>query len=387
MEKSLSQRFKNIYPRLFLLVLLGAMIYYHGLFLPFFMALALVYFIGPSLKKWQIRLKNWELTVSLFLATIILGLIIFLALGTSFVLRDLDRFNSSFELLWDQNEVQLDQGASKVKDWINEIYNAEELEQQIEKQIKSLTENQDSSEAEKAFDFSNIGESFDKLKGFFSSSEPQKEKNFEFPKFGFWYQLGSFLLYFVMCLFYYEYFKGLRDRYANPKVSDSLKLFWLDFDQSFVRFFRLRTKIILWQLPLFIVCFLLLDLPGTFIYLFLIFVLLYIPYLHYILLIPMAISALVLSTEIELSYWWIMGLILAAFILNSILEEALLNPKIMEENIGLNPVLMILGLSFWSYALGFWGVMLGIPLTSLSIIYMKRFIAPIWLESTERVEN
>jgi len=190
-----------------------------------------------------------------------------------------------------------------------------------------------------------------------------------------------------MCLFYYEYFKGLRDRYANPKVSDSLKLFWLDFDQSFVRFFRLRTKIILWQLPLFIVCFLLLDLPGTFIYLFLIFVLLYIPYLHYILLIPMAISALVLSTEIELSYWWIMGLILAAFILNSILEEALLNPKIMEENIGLNPVLMILGLSFWSYALGFWGVMLGIPLTSLSIIYMKRFIAPIWLESTERVEN
>ena len=46
---------------------------------------------------------------------------------------------------------------------------------------------------------------------------------------------------------------------------------------------------------------------------------------------------------------------------------------IMEKNIGMNPVVMILALSVWSFVLGLPGLLIGVPLTSLIIIYAKRF--------------
>jgi predicted PurR-regulated permease PerM len=48
----------------------------------------------------------------------------------------------------------------------------------------------------------------------------------------------------------------------------------------------------------------------------------------------------------------------------------------MEKNIGMNPVIMVLGLSIWGYLFGMAGVLFGIPLTSLLIIYTKRFFIP-----------
>jgi len=77
-----------------------------------------------------------------------------------------------------------------------------------------------------------------------------------------------------------------------------------------------------------------------------------------------------------------MSIIVGVFILGSILEEALLIPRIMERHIGLNPVIMVLGLSFWTYLLGFTGVLIGIPLTSLGLIYLKRFILPHWFPAS-----
>jgi predicted PurR-regulated permease PerM len=62
--------------------------------------------------------------------------------------------------------------------------------------------------------------------------------------------------------------------------------------------------------------------------------------------------------------------------LASILEEAILTPWIMEKNIGMNPVIMILALSAWSYLFGLKGLLIGIPMTSLIIIYTKRYFLP-----------
>lgn len=68
------------------------------------------------------------------------------------------------------------------------------------------------------------------------------------------------------------------------------------------------------------------------------------------------------------------GIVLGIFMLASILEEMLLVPKIMEANNGMNPVIMILAVSIWAYVLGLLGVLIAVPLTSLIITYVKRFI-------------
>lgn len=357
------------------------LLYFYGIFLPFFLALALAYGIGPFIQKWQKLLRNWELSVGLFLLSLGLVLVLFLSISAGFIARDMQRFNQSFSLLLEENQSQLDAGAQKVQAWMSEFVDSTDLEQKIREQIASLSSS-DSAKSGLSLSMENISAGFSKLQSFFKSKPAEADKGFQLPQFGFWYQFGSFLLYFVLILFYYPYFESLRERYHNPGLSRNWQQFWTDFNQSFVRYFKLRTRIVLWESLLFLVAFLILDLPGTYLYLILIFLLLYIPYLHYLLLIPMALSGLVLSMELAWPYWLVMSIIVGVFILGSILEEALLIPRIMERHIGLNPVIMVLGLSFWTYLLGFTGVLIGIPLTSLGLIYLKRFILPHWFPAS-----
>jgi predicted PurR-regulated permease PerM len=48
----------------------------------------------------------------------------------------------------------------------------------------------------------------------------------------------------------------------------------------------------------------------------------------------------------------------------------------MERNIGMNPVIMILAASIGSYLFGMVGALIGVPLASLAIIYVKRYFLP-----------
>ena len=354
-------------------MLLLVFLVYYGIFLPFFLALAVAYAIGDRLKKWLAFVEIWELKVSLFLIAFIGALLLFITLSASFIADDVQRFSHSFKVLLDENQAELDAGAQTVKEWTNDIFEDQSLEQMLNEQFASLDSLSESGE----MDWSKLGEQLNKIPNLFKSDK-KEEAQLKLPSFGFWYQFGSFWLYLVLILFNFKYFDELRTRYHSPKLEGSWQLFWRDFEQSFLRYFKLRTRIVLLLLPIFLTAFLILDLPGTYIYILALFVLLYIPYFHYFLLIPMALSSLVLSTEIALSYWWIVGILVAVFIVASILEELLLIPKIMEENIGMNPVVMVLGITFFTYIFGTIGIILGTPLTSLSLIYLKRFILPTW---------
>jgi predicted PurR-regulated permease PerM len=116
------------------------------------------------------------------------------------------------------------------------------------------------------------------------------------------------------------------------------------------------------------------DMPGLIIMIIIIILLSYIPYLQYLALIPLAVGCLVLSTEHSQSFLLYYGIVVGVFVLASVIEELLLNPKIMEKNIGINPVILILALSVWSYLFGIRGLIIGIPMTSLFILYFKRFV-------------
>ena len=147
-----------------------------------------------------------------------------------------------------------------------------------------------------------------------------------------------------------------------------------------MKYIKLLTRIVLVLAVIYAVAFLILDMPGMILITLLIVLLSYIPYLQYLALIPLAVGCLVLSVENEQSFLLLFGIVVGVFVSASLIEELVLTPWIMEKNIGMNPVIMLLALSVWGYLLGLPGTLIGIPMTSLLIIYIKRHIIPSYKE-------
>tara|TARA_R110000868_G_scaffold7161_1_gene39317 strand:- start:95 stop:1231 length:1137 start_codon:yes stop_codon:yes gene_type:complete len=356
---------------------LGILVYYYGIFLPFLAALFLGLGLQAFLKKLQKQIKNWDLLVSLFLSSLVLLILSGTVFLGAFLNRDFQRFSKSIDVLLVENQDNLDAGAEKIKDYLQVIYPSENLSSDLKNDLQKLLNNPADS-GKSTLDFNALGESFTKLQGLLPSSKSKEESSR--PTFSSLYIWGSFLLYFVLILYQLPYFQNLKERYYKGFMAERGQAFWQDFDQSFLRYFRLRTKIILWLIPLYLIAFILLDMPGISLLLIALFLLLYIPYFHYLLLIPIALGCVVLSVEQAQSFLFFFSISTGVFVLASILEETLLIPRIMEKNIGMNPVIMVLGLSFWTFTLGNLGILIGIPITSLVLIYTKRYLLPLYLK-------
>jgi predicted PurR-regulated permease PerM len=354
---------------------LSLFLYYYGIFLPFALALILAFIAAKPITFMQKWLKNWDLSATVFLVVLLLiGIASSLFLGT-FINRDFQRLNKSVNVLVSENQNELDAGALKVKSYIQKFYPSENITEDLKKDLESLLQQSDSNSTS-SIDFESLGASFDQVKALFKS-DPETEKS-NSPSFSLIYIIGSTILYFALCLYQIPYFQKLKARYFTPKIASQSAMLWRDFDNSFIRYFKLRTRIILWLMPLYILAFTLLDLPGSFLILIALFFLLYIPYFHYLLLIPIALGCMVLSAENPQSFLFFFSISSGVFVLASLIEEIVLTPRIMEKNIGMNPVIMVLALSFWTFSLGTIGVLLAIPLSSLAIIYFKRYLLPLY---------
>jgi predicted PurR-regulated permease PerM len=51
-----------------------------------------------------------------------------------------------------------------------------------------------------------------------------------------------------------------------------------------------------------------------------------------------------------------------------------LTPTIMKQQMGLRPAIIFLALSIWSYVLGFIGLIIALPLTTLIISYYSEYV-------------
>ena len=52
----------------------------------------------------------------------------------------------------------------------------------------------------------------------------------------------------------------------------------------------------------------------------------------------------------------------------------IVTPKVMGKTMGLNPVVLLLSLSIWGALLGFIGLIIALPLTTLIIAYWQRYV-------------
>ena len=99
-----------------------------------------------------------------------------------------------------------------------------------------------------------------------------------------------------------------------------------------------------------------------------------VPYLHTFALIPTAFLAMLKSAETGQNFWLVFGLAVGLFVVVQIITDMIVTPKIMGKAMGLNPAILLLSLSVWGSLLGFIGLIVALPLTTLLIAYWQRYV-------------
>lgn len=147
-----------------------------------------------------------------------------------------------------------------------------------------------------------------------------------------------------------------------------------DVERGMNAYFRGQSLIALLVGILFSIGFLIIDFPlaiglGLFIGF-----LNLVPYLQLIGFVPTIILALIKSLETGQNFWFILLMALIVFAVVQTIQDMVLTPRIMGKVMGLNPAVILLSLSVWGSLLGFIGLIIALPLTTLCLSYYCRFV-------------
>lgn len=99
-----------------------------------------------------------------------------------------------------------------------------------------------------------------------------------------------------------------------------------------------------------------------------------IPYVHGLALIPMVFLSLLKAADTGQNFWIILASAVGVFLVVQLITDMILTPKIMGKAMGLNPAVLLLSLSVWGALLGFIGLIIALPLTTLIIAYYQRYV-------------
>ena len=181
------------------------------------------------------------------------------------------------------------------------------------------------------------------------------------------------ILYVLFIMLDYERimlgFKRLvpvRHRHRTFRVFEDIK-------NAMNRYFRGQILIAFIVGILFSIGFLIIGLPmGVVLGLF-IGLLNMVPYLQLISLPITALLCLVAATT-GVDFWVIFWEAMAVYLVVQCIQDLYLTPKIMGKAMGLNPAIILLSLSIWSTLLGFMGLIIALPLTTLLISYYDTYV-------------
>ena len=182
------------------------------------------------------------------------------------------------------------------------------------------------------------------------------------------------LLYMFFILLDYEY---LTNNWIKifPKKN---RPFWhelaKDVERELNNYIRGQGIVALCMGVMFCVGFTIIDFPMAIGLGILIGILDLVPYLHTFALIPTAFLALLKAADTGQNFWMIFGVAVLVFIIVQIISDMVVTPKVMGKAMGLNPAILLLSLSVWGALLGFIGLIIALPLTTLIIAYWQRYV-------------
>lgn len=147
-----------------------------------------------------------------------------------------------------------------------------------------------------------------------------------------------------------------------------------DVEQTMSRYFRGQALVSLFVGIIFAIEFSIIGLPMAIAFGLFIGVLNMVPYLQLVSLPIAAFLCLVLSVDTGQPFWPLFGWTFAAYCICQLIQDLVLIPLIMKQQMGLNPAIVFLALSVWSYLLGFVGLIIALPMTTLVISYYSEYV-------------
>ncbi|WP_080903051.1 AI-2E family transporter [Parabacteroides sp. Marseille-P3160] len=182
------------------------------------------------------------------------------------------------------------------------------------------------------------------------------------------------LLYFIFILLDYEKITTNWINLIPLRFRPFLKDMTNDVRYSMHRYFRGQSLVALIVGILVSIGFWIVDFPlgislGIFIG-----ILSLIPYLKVISFAPIILLSMIRATEPGGNFWLTFGSAVIVLVIVQCIEDLFIVPNIMGRAMGLNPAIILLSLSIWGTLLGFVGLIVALPLTTLCLSYYRRFI-------------
>ncbi len=182
------------------------------------------------------------------------------------------------------------------------------------------------------------------------------------------------LLYTFFILLDYEFLTENWIRIFPQKHHPFWKELMRDVERELNNYIRGQSLVALSMGILFCIGFTLMDFPMAIALGVMIGIMDLIPYLHTFALIPTAFLAMLKAADTGQNFWMVFGMAVALFIVVQAICDMIVTPKIMGKAMGLNPAILLLSLSVWGALLGFIGLIIALPLTTLIIAYWQKYV-------------
>ena len=335
-----------------IVLIIGAVLfatnYLSSVLLPFFIAWFFAYLLYPVVKfienKLHVKVRALSIIIAMLLAIGVIGGVIWMIIPPM-----IDQFDKLGDVLtkWLHQTTHTNNLTALIKDWI------QENQGQIEKFMKS----KDFSDAIKSAMpkvFSVVGQTANIILSIIASMIT--------------------LLYMFFILLDYETLTANWIR-IFPKKS---RPFWhelmKDVEREMNNYIRGQGMVALCMGIMFCIGFTIIGFPMAIGLGILIGIMDLVPYLQTFALIPTAFLAMLKAADTGQNFWLVFGLAFLVFCVVQIITDMVVTPKIMGKAMGLNPAILLLSLSVWGALLGFIGLIVALPLTTLLIAYWQRYV-------------
>lgn len=99
-----------------------------------------------------------------------------------------------------------------------------------------------------------------------------------------------------------------------------------------------------------------------------------IPYMQALGILPLGLMAVLMAAQTGQSIFLCLLLTYGVLMVIQVVQDTLLVPRIMGQNMGMRPSLILLALAVWGYLLGFFGMLIALPLTMSIYSFYMRYI-------------
>ena len=315
---------------------------------PFFIALFIAYLINPIIAFIQskFKIKSRGVSVTIGITSILLLVSTSTLISIPFINKE---FQSAIGLIKEYSEFippissELNIKATKFieSDYAKDFINSSTINETISKIIPLLK--------------NLFSESIDLLMGVFG--------------------IFFILIYLIFILHGYPKLKESWPKWIPVKYRDTAKDIIDDLSNGMRAYFRGQAFIAFIVGLLFCFGFKIIGLPLAIFLGVTIGFLNLVPYMQILGFIPAFILSVLHSIETGQSIWLTLGATAIVFLIIQLIQEIFLIPKIMNKVTGLHPAIILLSLSIWGSLLGFTGLIIALPISTLIISYYKRHIS------------